>query len=89
MSDKRVEAAVYLGITDQVVIERIPDAVVDAVTTDDMGEITPDLIAAGVHELTDQDRDEVLRFRNFLRVARKPPVLSTTHAATAGEHGEE
>ena len=70
----QIEAARYLGMPESDA-ERIRPEVVAAVTGDHHDEIPADLVKAGLLELSDHDRDEILTFRRFLRAvgpARSP-----------------
>lgn len=69
--DKRAEAAAYLGMTNPEHIARIPDTVVEAITTDEPVEIPQRLIDAGFDELSARDQEEVALFLKFLRAAKR------------------
>lgn len=68
MDERRAEAAAYLGITDPAQAASLPQRIVDAVTTDDLGAVPPALIEApGWDRLSDHDRTEAVRFAALLR----------------------
>lgn len=74
---KTEEAAAYLGMPIEVAAKLRP-AIIEAVTTDDLGAVPPEMAEQPAwQQASDHDREEILRFRLFLKAAGNPPLTTT------------
>lgn len=77
--DRRTEAAAWLGLPDPPggigprLAETLSEAVVAAITDDDLGTVPPELVTAlGWEGLSPEDREQIVRFGRFLAAVGRP-----------------